>query len=69
MLVEMMTQNYIAENARITQDQGEYQKRYNGLVERYEKVKAQFVEVTETIAERLWGCMMDYVTVGGWTAV
>lgn len=47
-----MTQNCIAENARIVQDQGEYQKRYNGLVERYEKAKARFDEVTEAIAER-----------------
>ena len=90
MLVEI-TQNCIAENAIIAQDQGEYQKRYNGLVERYEKAKAQFDEVTEVIAqrsvkgerlagvirtleaqmepvaefdERLWGAMVDYVTVG-----
>ncbi len=90
MLVEM-TQNCIAENARVAQDQGEYQKRYNGLVERYEKAKARFDEVTEAIAERsakgerlagfirtlevqkepvaefderLWGVMVDYVTVG-----
>ena len=89
-LVEM-TQNCIAENARIAQDQGEYQKRYNGLVERYEAAKARYDEVTEAIAqrsakserlagfirtleaqkepvadfdERLWGCMVDYVTVG-----
>ena len=89
-LVEM-TQNCIAENARIAQDQGEYQKRYNGWVERYEKAKARFDEVTEAIAqrsakserlagfikilraqeepvveynERLWGCMVDYMTVG-----
>ncbi len=51
MLVEM-TQNCIAENARIAQDQWEYQKRYNGLVERYEKAKARFDKVTEAIAER-----------------
>ena len=50
-LVEM-TQNCIAENARVAQDQGEYQKRYNGLVERYEKAKARFDEVTATIAQR-----------------
>jgi hypothetical protein len=50
-LVEM-TQNCIAENARGAQDQGEYQKRYNGLVERYEKAKTRFDEVTEAIAER-----------------
>ncbi|MBO6210063.1 MAG: recombinase, partial [Schwartzia sp.] len=47
-----MTQNCIAENARIAQDQGEYQKRYNGLVERYEKAKARFDKVTETIVQR-----------------
>ena len=90
MLVEI-TQNCIAENARVAQDQGEYQKRYNGLVERYEKAKARFDEVTEAISakeaqterlamfertlkaqtepvaefdERLWGAMVDYVTVG-----
>ena len=89
-LVEM-TQSCIAENARVAQDQGEYQKRYNGLVERYEKAKVRFDEVTEAIAqrsakgerlagfirtletqrepvaeldERLWGAMVDYVTVG-----
>lgn len=67
-LVEM-TQNCIAENARVAQDQGEYQissepqdfpaceslmhsKRYNGLVERYEKAKARFDEVTGAIAQR-----------------
>lgn len=50
-LVEM-TQNCIAENARIAQDQGAYQKYYNGLVERYEAAKSRFDEVTEAIAER-----------------
>ena len=89
-LVEM-TQNCVAENARIAQDQGEYQKRYNGLVERYEAARTRFDDVTEAIAqrsakserlagfiktlraqenpaaefdERLWGAMVDYVTVG-----
>ena len=89
-LVEM-TQSCIAENARIAQDQGEYQKRYNGLVERYEAARSRFDDVTEAIAERsakserlagfiktleaqtepvaafderLWGAMVDYVTVG-----
>ena len=89
-LVEI-TQNCIAENARIAQDQGEYQKRYNGLVERYEAARSRFDDVTEAIAERsakserlagfiktleaqtepvaefderLWGAMVDYVTVG-----
>lgn len=85
-----MTQNCIAENARIAQDQREYQKRCNGLVERYEAAKVRYDEVTDAIAERsakserlagfiktlqaqtkpvaefderLWGCMVDYVTV------
>ena len=68
-LVEM-TQNCIAENARVAQDQGEYQKRYNGLVERYEKAKARFDEVTEALAqrstkgERLWGAMVACVKMG-----
>ena len=105
-----MTQNCIAENARIAQDQGEYQKRYNGLVARYDAAKARFDKVTEAISakeaqaerlamfertlkdqtepvaddgalvlqhlvphmrseeekfdERLWGSMVDEVTVG-----
>ena len=50
-LVEM-TQNCIAENARVAQDQGEYQKRYNDLVERYEKAKARFDEVIEAISAK-----------------
>ena len=50
-LVEM-TQNCIVENARVAQDQGEYQKRYTGLVERYEAARTRFDEVTEAIAQR-----------------
>lgn len=34
-----MVQNIIGENARIAQNQGEYQERYNGLVERYDLMK------------------------------
>ena len=89
-LVEMVN-NCNDENARIAQDQGEYQKRYNDLVEQYEAARSRFDELTEAIAdrsakgerlagfikmlraqkepvaefdERLWGCMVDYVTVG-----
>jgi chromosome segregation ATPase len=50
-LVEM-TQSIVAENARIAQNQDEYQKRYNGLVERYDSVKAQYDKVTETLAAK-----------------
>lgn len=89
-LVEM-TQAAIAENARVAQNQEEYQKRYNGLLERYETAKNRYDELVYDIdqkqayAERmrqfiktlkaqdgiltefddaLWGCMVDYVTIG-----
>lgn len=35
-----MIQNIIAENARIAQDQEEYQKRYDSMVKRYDTAKA-----------------------------
>lgn len=89
-LVEM-TQNIVAENARVAQDQDEYQKRYDGLVQRYEAAKARYDEIVSTISEKkaqnerlsdfiktlksqdgvlcefdsgLWGCIVEYVTVG-----
>ena len=42
----------MAENARTALDQDEYSERYNGLVSRYEAVKAQFDEVTQAIADK-----------------
>jgi len=33
-------------------DQDEYTQRYNGLVSRYEAVKAQFDEVTQMVADK-----------------
>ena len=45
-------QRAIDENARIAQDQGEYQERYNGLVERYDTVKARYDEVVRAITEK-----------------
>ena len=59
-LVEM-TENCIRENARIAQNQEEYQNHYEGLVARYDAAKARFDEVTEAIfaketqSERLAG--------------
>lgn len=50
-LVEM-TQTVVAENARIALDQTEYQKRYDGLVSRYDAAKAKYDEVTEQIADK-----------------
>lgn len=50
-LVEM-TQGIVAENAGIAQDQDEYQKRYNGLVERYDAAKARYDEVVGSIVAK-----------------
>lgn len=50
-LVEM-TQNIVAENARVAQDQGEYQKRYDGQVKRYDEAKARYDEVVTAISAK-----------------
>ncbi|HIR56444.1 MAG TPA: recombinase family protein [Candidatus Gallacutalibacter pullicola] len=50
-LVEM-TQNIVAENARVAQDQDEYQKRYDGLVQRYDAAKARYDEVVSAISAK-----------------
>ena len=50
-LVEM-TQNIVAENARVAQDQDEYQKRYDGLVKRYDEAKARYEEVVAAISAK-----------------
>ena len=90
-VVVKMVEECVTDNARIAQNQAEYQKRYNGLVARYDAAKRRFDDVTETIAERsakaerlagfvktlegqgepltefderLWGSMVEYVTVG-----
>lgn len=53
-------QSIIAENARVTQNQDEYQERYDALVGRYDAAKARYDEVVDAIAakavqsERLW---------------
>ncbi len=89
-VVVKMVEECVAENARIAQNQAEYQKRYNRLVARYDTAKRRFDEVMETIAERsakaerlagfaktlegqgepltefderLWGSMVECVTV------
>ena len=47
-----MVQTTICENARIAQDQTDYQKRYDELVSRYDAVKAQYDRVAKDIKER-----------------
>ena len=55
-----MVQNCIGENARIAQNQTEYQKRYDELVSRYDAVKAEHDEVSQSIlAKRTTEEMLD----------
>ena len=51
-VVVELTERCVGENARIALDQDEYTERYNGLVKRYEKAKAEFNKVTQTIADK-----------------
>ncbi len=50
-VLELMRKN-VSENARAVQDQTEYQRRYNTLVERYDKAKNRLAEVSKTISMR-----------------
>lgn len=47
-----MIQQAIAENAHFALDQGEYQKRYNGLVDRFDLAQARHTAVTEEITDK-----------------
>ena len=51
-IVVELTQSCVAENARTAQNQEDYQKRYDGLVERYEKVKTRYDAIVEAIEEK-----------------
>lgn len=42
----------IYENAHVALDQTEYQKRYDGLVHRYDEAKAQLDSIAEQIADK-----------------
>ncbi|MDO4543509.1 MAG: hypothetical protein Q4C01_03060 [Clostridia bacterium] len=64
----------MAKNARTAQNREEYQKRYSGLVERYEKVKSKYDSIVVAIEEKqaepiaefdagMWGSMVEYITV------
>jgi len=47
-----MTQDIVAENARIAQNQDDYQKRYNELVGQYNEAKSRYDEVTQSISAK-----------------
>ena len=48
-----LIEDCIKENAHVALDQAEYQKRYDGLVSRFDKANARHTEVTDLIAERM----------------
>lgn len=47
-----MTQNIVAENTRVVQNQDEYNQRYNSLVERYNKLKEEYDSICSTISDK-----------------
>lgn len=51
-VVAEQIENCIGENARIAQDQAEYQKQYNSLANRYDRVKDRYEAVEQAIAEK-----------------
>ena len=60
-----MVQNCISENARIAQNQAEYQKRYDELASRYEEVKAKYDEIVQAIhAKRVTAETLDIFAKG-----
>ena len=47
-----LTQKCINENARVAQNQAEYQKRYNGLVQKYDAAKLKYDDAVQQIESR-----------------
>ena len=52
-VVSELTRKYIMENSRTAQNQDEYNAHYNGLVERYEKLKKKSLSLHKQKEERL----------------
>ena len=52
MVTSDLIQKCICENAHVALDQTEYQKRYDGLVHRYDEAKAKLDAITEQIADK-----------------
>ncbi len=46
-----MTQAIVAENARVVQNQDDYNTRYNALIDKHDKLKAEFDEVSLKISD------------------
>lgn len=52
-IVTELIQQCINENANVALDQGEYQRRYNGLVQRFETTKEDLEKVSGQIKEKV----------------
>lgn len=64
-MLDEVKESIINAYARVAQDQDEYNKRYNALVERYDRLKAQYDEVSATISnnEARYEQMGRFITV------
>jgi len=51
-VVADLVQKYINENARVAQDQSEYEKRYNALIQKYDTAKVKLDETQAAITKR-----------------
>ena len=51
-MVAELIQQRLDENAHVALDQAEYQARYNGLAERFDRTKARLNEVGNAITEK-----------------
>ena len=52
-IVTELIQQCITENANVALDQGEYQRRYDGLVQRFDTTKEDLEKVTGQIKEKV----------------
>lgn len=52
LVVSELMQQCIDENAHVALDQSEYQKRYDGLVTRFDKCKSRLETITEQISDK-----------------
>ena len=59
----IVRREYNLQNARVAQNQGEYAKRYDALVERFEMAKARLEEVQAAITEKQaqWKMMENFM--------
>jgi predicted nucleic acid-binding Zn-ribbon protein len=52
LVVSELTHQCINENAHVALDQAEYQKRYDGLTERFDRAKARLEAINEELSDK-----------------